>query len=233
MASAQSVDHRETGPRMRRSLASKAASMSVPCVLAFDTALGWMALGVREEIVCRLTLGHPSRGAALATLGTACSRPPGGHRHADSLRQRLKGYAEGNGDDFYDVAVDLDGLSDFQHAVTQCCRRIPVGQTVTYGQLASRAGYEGAARAVGTVMAQNRIALIVPCHRIVATGGQLGGYSSPAGIAMKRRLIQMEAGEATSDRVRRMDEAGIPRGSGKQRPVGAVCRLGVGQGTRR
>jgi methylated-DNA-[protein]-cysteine S-methyltransferase len=91
-------------------------------------------------------------------------------------------------------------LSDFQRAVVGHCRRIPPGQTLTYGQLAARVGRPRAARAVGRVMATNRFPLIVPCHRVVAAGGVLGGFSAPQGLAMKKRLLAAEAASIAHQR---------------------------------
>jgi methylated-DNA-[protein]-cysteine S-methyltransferase len=66
---------------------------------------------------------------------------------------------------------------------------------LTYGELAAKAGYPGAARAVGNCMAANRIPLLIPCHRVVCAGGRLGSYSAPGGTVTKRRLLALEAGE--------------------------------------
>jgi len=63
---------------------------------------------------------------------------------------------------------------------------------LTYGQLATRAGSPRSARAVGNVMASNRVPLIIPCHRVVAAGGALGGFSAPHGTRLKRRLLKLE-----------------------------------------
>ncbi|MEX1224432.1 MAG: MGMT family protein, partial [Pirellulales bacterium] len=73
------------------------------------------------------------------------------------------------------------------------CRRIPIGQTMSYAELAAVAGSPGAARAVGNIMAGNRVPIIVPCHRVVGSGGSLGGYSSSGGLRTKRRLLSLEA----------------------------------------
>jgi methylated-DNA-[protein]-cysteine S-methyltransferase len=105
---------------------------------------------------------------------------------------RLLNYADGEPEDLRDVPLALDHLSTFQRRVVKACRAIPLGERRTYGQLAAAAGSPGAARAVGTVMATNRVPLIVPCHRVVASGGKLGGFSSPQGLAMKRRLLELE-----------------------------------------
>ncbi len=90
------------------------------------------------------------------------------------------------------VKLDLNGRSEFHQHVLRACAMIPYGETLTYGQLAELARRPGAARAVGTAMAGNPIPLIIPCHRVVAAGGRLGGYSSPGGTKTKERLLQLE-----------------------------------------
>ena len=70
---------------------------------------------------------------------------------------------------------------------------MPRGETVSYAELAGRAGSPNAARAVGGVMAGNRVPLLVPCHRVVGAGGRLGGFSAPTGVELKKRLLALEA----------------------------------------
>jgi methylated-DNA-[protein]-cysteine S-methyltransferase len=112
----------------------------------------------------------------------------GGTRHP--LGDRLAAYFDGSRDDFLDLELDLEGATQFQLAVTQALRRIPFGETVTYGELAALAGHPNAQRAAGTFCAHNRFPLVVPCHRVVAADG-LGSYGS-LGIEYKRRLLELE-----------------------------------------
>ena len=107
-----------------------------------------------------------------------------------SLGERFSAYFEGTGDDFLDVELDLDGFTPFQRAVCDSLRRVPFGETVTYGELAALAGYPNAQRAAGTFCAHNRFAIVVPCHRVVAADG-LGSYGS-LGADYKRRLLELE-----------------------------------------
>ena len=95
--------------------------------------------------------------------------------------------------DFADVPLALDHLTPFGRRVIAACRRFLGDSTRSYGELAAECGSPGAARAVGSVMAKNRYPLIVPCHRVLAAGGELGGYSAPDGLKMKRRLLAMES----------------------------------------
>ena len=87
----------------------------------------------------------------------------------------------------------MNCFSRFQRRVLNQCRRVPCGATISYARLAAKAGYPGAARAVGNCMAGNPIPLIVPCHRVVCSDGRLGAYSAPGGTAMKRRLLALES----------------------------------------
>ena len=90
------------------------------------------------------------------------------------------------------TVVELDHLAPFARRVVELCRRIPYGQTLTYGELAAQAGSPRAARAVGNVMRTNRCPLVVPCHRVVPSGSGLGGYSAPGGVRAKLRLLELE-----------------------------------------
>jgi methylated-DNA-[protein]-cysteine S-methyltransferase len=108
------------------------------------------------------------------------------------LLARLCRYAEGEFDDFLDVPTCTGHLTPFAVLVVKAVRHIPFGKTLSYGQIAAEVGHPRAARAVGTVMAQNRTPLVVPCHRVLASKGKLGGYSAIDGVLMKRRLLDLE-----------------------------------------
>ena len=88
--------------------------------------------------------------------------------------------------------LDWDGVSEFHREVLRLCHAIPVGETLTYGQLAKLAGSPHAARAVGGAMARNRWPLIVPCHRVVGSSGKLTGYSGEGGLKTKHWLLEHE-----------------------------------------
>jgi methylated-DNA-[protein]-cysteine S-methyltransferase len=159
----------------------------------FRTALGWCAMVGREEKLCALTFGHRDADAALAWLDsnlTAGARPT---RWNPSLAGRIAAVLDGEPDDFRDVAVDATHLTAFSHRVARACRKIGWGTTKSYAELAASVGSPRAARAVGHVMATNRTPLVVPCHRVVGSGGGLGGFSAPDGLSMKRRLLTLES----------------------------------------
>lgn len=163
------------------------------CATAFLTELGWMAVAWRNGRVSRIAFGHHGRRAALEAVGAQAAA--GTQQLTAPMRQlveRMQRLADGAAEDFADVELDLEDCTAFQRAVIRQCRAIPRGAVMTYGQLAQRAGHPGAARAVGRVMSSNRLPLIVPCHRVVAADGRLGGFSAPRGLPMKRRLLRME-----------------------------------------
>ena len=109
---------------------------------------------------------------------------------SDALAARIVSYFAGSRDSFADVELDLDGATDFERAAVAAMREIPYGETATYAEVAAAAGHLNAQRAVGSVCARNRFALVVPCHRVVAADG-LGSYGS-LGVEYKRRLLELE-----------------------------------------
>ncbi len=158
----------------------------------FETPLGWMAIVGGCDVLKMVTFGFASEHEALRTVEQRWPGEPQLDRWNEPLAERLQAYAEGSVDDFRDVRLDLAHLTAFGRRVVRECRQIDWGQTTTYGELAERAGAPRAARAVGNVMRTNRFALVVPCHRVLAAGGGLGGYSSIDGVGMKQRLLELE-----------------------------------------
>jgi methylated-DNA-[protein]-cysteine S-methyltransferase len=162
-------------------------------LVVFASELGWMSLRMRGEAVAQLSFGHPSATAATRAIAPgqiACQELS---RRQFDVVERLREFAQGIPVDFCDLPVDYGPVTDFQGRVLKACREIPYGKTITYGELAVAAYTPRAARAVGNCMAGNRVPLIIPCHRVVRAGGDIGPYSAAGGSATKRRLLQMEA----------------------------------------
>jgi methylated-DNA-[protein]-cysteine S-methyltransferase len=109
---------------------------------------------------------------------------------SDPLAERMIAFLGGARDSFADVELDLEWCTGFQSSALEAMREIPYGETATYGEVAALAGHMNAQRAVGSVCAQNRFGLVVPCHRVVAADG-LGSYGS-LGLEYKRRLLELE-----------------------------------------
>jgi methylated-DNA-[protein]-cysteine S-methyltransferase len=177
-------------------------------VHAFQTELGWMAVAYREDALCGVTFGHASRRNAEVSVArrlpdsTSLVDSTGGATSVcpnwvKELVDGLERFAVGEPVDFTDVPLALEHLTPFARRVVAECRRVGWGETRSYGELAKASGRPGAARAVGSVMAKNRFPLVVPCHRVLAAGGALGGYSAPDGLKMKQRLLAMESWRAS------------------------------------
>jgi methylated-DNA-[protein]-cysteine S-methyltransferase len=114
----------------------------------------------------------------------------GVRRDSSGVHLALAAYFAGEVDALDAIAVAPQG-TEFKQRVWKLLREVPAGTTVSYGELAARAGAPGAARAVGTANATNPICLIIPCHRVIRTGGALGGYGF--GLDRKRWLLAHEA----------------------------------------
>ncbi|MBI4612105.1 MAG: methylated-DNA--[protein]-cysteine S-methyltransferase [Planctomycetes bacterium] len=119
--------------------------------------------------------------------GDGGKRPAFVRRFAEALRR----YIDGELVEF-DVPVDLSRASEFARAVYEASRRVPYGRLSTYGAIARELGRPEAARAVGAALGQNPVGLVVPCHRIVGSSGELVGFSATEGVGLKRRLLELE-----------------------------------------
>jgi len=151
-----------------------------------------MALVSRGKNIEQLTFGHASRAAAKRGIDRELIDRAEFVADQTELTERFQRYAAGGRDSFTDVNVNLEPFSHFQRRVLAECRRIPFGYTISYIDLAAKAGFYRAARAVGNCMAANRVPLIIPCHRVVCSNGRIGSYSGPGGTKMKRRLLKLE-----------------------------------------
>lgn len=160
----------------------------------FSTALGWFGLVGRERCVWRLVMGHRRADEAWANLrGHFADETLAESDWYPALRKKLEEFAAGKRVSFDNIQVRTEHRTEFQQKVILATRAVGFGETVSYGELAARAGSLNAARAVGTVMANNEVPIIIPCHRVLASGGRIGGFSAPQGIDLKRRLLDLES----------------------------------------
>jgi len=157
------------------------------CII--ETALGWLGLVLSPAGLRAVTLSRRDREAALSQVLALGAREEARDDEVGDLPERLRRYARGEPVAFTD-ALDLSAATPFQRAIWQAAQEIPYGQTRSYGWLAARVGKPRAARAVGQAMAANPWSIIVPCHRVVASNGGLGGYGG--GLDMKERLLLLE-----------------------------------------
>ena len=157
-----------------------------------DTPLGPMVAGATDDGICLLEFSdRPLLPTQLARVEQRLGAPaPGSHPHLDRLDAQLAEYFAGTRHDF-DFPLVLAGTG-FQERVWGRLLEIPYGRTISYDELARRAGSPGGSRAAGRANGDNRIAIVVPCHRVIRANGDLGGYGG--GLSRKRRLLDLEAG---------------------------------------
>lgn len=165
------------------------------CAL-FDTALGAFGIAWRDEAVTLVLLPLVDREATIAELqwqsGAELAPPPWPPFVAQAVAA-MQSLLAGEPADLQDVPLDWGGIGQFERKVYEATRRIPAGQTWTYDDLAQSMGQPGAARAVDVALARNPWPLVVPCHRVVAGGGRLGGHSAAGGIGTKMKMLAIEA----------------------------------------
>jgi len=154
--------------------------------------------GVRENL-CARTGADPAEGEPPAVIARAV--------------QRVQAYLGGGLGPLRGIPIDLEGATPFKRRIYEALRSVPPGRTTTYAALAVAAGRPGAARAVGQVMAQNPLPLLVPCHRVLGAAGELGGFSAWGGERTKLRLLTLEGADlrgvarAGAHRIARQDPA--------------------------
>lgn len=156
----------------------------------FKTDVGWIGLLGSGKGLRRLSL-QPTPQQALEGLGAeldwSADDPTGFSEVQGCLERYLRGEAEA----LNEVKLDLSDAPPFFSAAWEACRTIPSGETRTYAWLAEMAGRPAAVRAAGQSMARNRFPLIIPCHRVIASDGDLRGYGA-GGLKVKAELLKRE-----------------------------------------
>lgn len=163
-------------------------------IASFATALGSCAVAWRGDQVAGVQLPEADADATLRRLSRRCPSVPVAEPPA-SIRSAIVGMQamlRGESVDLGQVPVALEALPEFDQAVYRRARAIPFGRIVTYGRIAADLGDPTASRDVGAALGRNPVPLLVPCHRVVAAGGRLGGFSAAGGTVTKRRLLEIE-----------------------------------------
>lgn len=161
------------------------------CLIA--TALGPVGLAWSDAGLARLQLpdsdAAKTRALLLRGVEAAEAHPPDALAAAVAALQR---YFTGVPTDFAAVPLDFTGIAAFPRRLYEQMRQLRWGETLTYGELAGRVGAPGAAQAVGRAMGANPLPVVIPCHRVLASHGKLGGFSAPGGGRTKLKLLEME-----------------------------------------
>ncbi|HKW92946.1 MAG TPA: methylated-DNA--[protein]-cysteine S-methyltransferase [Methylomirabilota bacterium] len=160
----------------------------------FETTIGACGVAWSAAGVVGIQLPEPreaaTRGRLLRRYPDAREEtpPPAVRRAIEDMTRLLAGERL----DLTDVVLDMDGVPEFHRRVYEAARSIPPGATLSYGQIARRLGDPGSARAVGQALGENPFPIVVPCHRVLAAGGRMGGFSAPGGVATKARMLAIE-----------------------------------------
>lgn len=158
----------------------------------FDTDMGWVALVGSDQGIVRASHPESTPETALDHAQPEVNRAVHSPEDYDDARRLVTAYCAGEPVDLSDIPIDTRTATPFFRSAWDACRTIPAGETRSYGWLAEQAGNVRAARGAGQAMARNRIALLVPCHRVVASNGALHGFGG-AGLPLKFRLLAMES----------------------------------------
>ena len=168
--------------------------MSAPEFTLFDTPVGRCGIAWNAHGIIGVQLPERSESATRARLRRqypdAREAPPPSHigQTIPAIAALLGGEAR----DLSAAALDMSSVPQFHQQVYEVARSIPAGATLSYGQIAAHLGDSSLARDVGEALGKNPFPIIVPCHRVLAAGGKVGGFSAHGGITTKLRLLEIE-----------------------------------------
>ena len=168
--------------------------MSAQGFALFDTIIGRCGVAWGDRGLIGMQLPESTPGAAWARLRKrfpdAVEREP--TPEIDRIIERIRDLLAGGRDDLSDIVLDLSSQPAFNLRVYEIARAITPGDTSTYGEVARAMGEPGAARAVGKALGENPWPIVVPCHRVLAASGGMGGFSAPGGAETKAKLLTIE-----------------------------------------
>ena len=164
----------------------------------FDTPIGRCGIAWTADAIVGLQLPESSADTARARLlrrfpdALETAPPP----FISAIIARIVALLSGEAADLSDIQLDMDGVPDFSQQVYGIARQIPPGRTLTYGEIATLLGDKLLSRGVGEALGKNPFPIVVPCHRVIAANGKLGGFSARGGAETKRKLLAIEKAEA-------------------------------------
>lgn len=160
----------------------------------FDAAVGRCAVIWRDDAIIGVALpgacDEATRGAVRRRHPQAAETAP--PAFVENVIAKMIRLCEGEAVNFDDAPLDRSGIEPFANRVYDILLRTPPGETTTYGAIAVELGGAALSRAVGAALGANPFPIIIPCHRVTAAGGKMGGFSAPGGADTKRRLLDIE-----------------------------------------
>ncbi|WP_068278688.1 methylated-DNA--[protein]-cysteine S-methyltransferase [Aldersonia kunmingensis] len=158
----------------------------------FDTAIGRCGLAWKGDRIARLQLPESDDETTRIRIGRSGAVEGSPPQAVQTALDGVRAHLEGELDDLCWIELDLGGVSEFDAKVYAIARAIEPGHTLRYGDVAQRMRAPGAAQAVGQALGRNPIPIIVPCHRVLASGANLGGFSAFGGAVTKTTLLAIE-----------------------------------------
>jgi methylated-DNA-[protein]-cysteine S-methyltransferase len=164
----------------------------------FDTVIGWVGIvwGEQGLIAVHLPESDPETVresfARRAPGATEAAPPPAVGAVVEGIRALMRGEKA----DLSDAPLDIARVPEFNAKVYEITRKIPAGQTLTYGEIAVQLGEKLLAQQVGAALGRNPWPIVVPCHRVTAANGKLGGFTARGGVSTKLKLLMIEGAQA-------------------------------------
>jgi methylated-DNA-[protein]-cysteine S-methyltransferase len=157
----------------------------------FHTHLGVCGVAWHHSAIVQvlLSLETPQEAHGLLSVSGEKIPPPSFVTHAI---ENIQFFIEEKPISLRSIPISIDHLPPFTQSVLRACSLLPPGEICTYGDLAKTLRRPKSARAVGQALGRNPVPLIIPCHRVIASGGKLGGFTAPTGTSLKRQLLSME-----------------------------------------
>ncbi|WP_018684198.1 methylated-DNA--[protein]-cysteine S-methyltransferase [Actinokineospora enzanensis] len=158
----------------------------------FDTAIGRCGVAWGPQGITAVQLPERRESATVARLRRYASDEAEPPAHIRAAIARMTALLTGDRDDLTDIEVDPTDIPDFDRRVYAIARAIPPGDTLTYGEVATRLGLPGSAQAVGQALGRNPYPIVIPCHRVLGANGKVGGFSAGDGAVTKLRMLGIE-----------------------------------------
>ena len=156
---------------------------------SLKTPIGPIFVAISKSGLFDVAFGITDQVRYVARLGARVTRATPDRRAVSGALDQLDNYFSGNLTRF-SIPVDLRVSTDFTYRVLLAASQIPFGQTISYGEIARLVGSPGASRAVGGALGRNPLPIVIPCHRVIATDGSIGGFTG--GLAIKKALLRLE-----------------------------------------
>jgi methylated-DNA-[protein]-cysteine S-methyltransferase len=163
---------------------------------SFETTLGRGAVAWGPGGVVAVSFPSPVEGEALQAIRRRAPAAVEGAPPSDIARliADIAALCAGEKRDFASARLDLSGIGDFERRVYAETRRIPPGETKSYGDIACALGDVAFSQRIGQALGRNPFPIVIPCHRVIGVDGRMVGFSAPGGAAAKMRLLKIEGG---------------------------------------